>query len=123
MSSADYVVIGGGTAGSVLAGRLTEDPGVRVVLLEAGSATPTPEMADPTAWPRLTGTEVDWKFRTAPQRWLDGAVLPFPRGRVLGGSSGINGVMHMRGHRSSYDVWEDDGWGYEALLPYFKRSE
>jgi choline dehydrogenase-like flavoprotein len=123
MPSADYVVVGGGTAGSVLAARLSEDPGVRVVLIEAGPAQPLPAMRDPGAWPRLAGSEVDWNFRSVPQRGLDGAVLPITRGRVLGGSSGINALMHMRGDRSSYDVWQDDAWGYDALLPYFKRSE
>ena len=122
----DYVVAGGGTAGSVLAARLSEDPAVRVLLLEAGAGVPLPSMANPLAWPTLAGSSVDWGDDTVPQRGLDGSVAPYPRGKVLGGSSGINGMMHIRGDRSAYDAWEAGGatgWNYDALLPYFRRSE
>jgi choline dehydrogenase len=126
METFDYVVIGGGTAGCVLAARLSQDPGHRVLLLEAGSGEPSPLMASPLAWPALAGTSVDWAYQTVPQAGLDDAIVPWPRGRVLGGSSGINGMMHIRGDRGRYDAWERagaTGWNYDALLPYFKRSE
>ncbi|MGY4769752.1 GMC family oxidoreductase [Kribbella sp. CWNU-51] len=126
MNTFDYIVVGGGTAGSVVAARLSQDPGISVLLIEAGSAQPSEGMAGPTAWPRLAGTSVDWSNETVPQRGLDGAILPWTRGKVLGGSSGINGMMHIRGDRSAYDAWKAagaSGWNYEALLPYLKRSE
>jgi choline dehydrogenase len=126
MNTFDYIVIGGGTAGCVLANRLSQDPGRRVLLLEAGSGQPSPAMASPLAWPTLWGTSVDWAYQTVPQAGAGGAAIPWPRGRVLGGSSGINGMMHIRGDRRSYDAWEAAGavgWNYATLLPYFKRSE
>ena len=126
MESFDYIVVGGGTAGCVLAARLSQDPSMRVLLLEAGAAEPSAGMSDPVAWPRLWRTSVDWDYETVPQSATDQAVHRWPRGKVLGGSSGINGMMHIRGDRSSYDAWETagaTGWNYNALLPYFKRSE
>ena len=126
MKTFDYIVVGGGTAGCVLAARLSQDAGVRVLLLEAGAAEPSAAMADPAAWPRLWHTPVDWAYETVPQRGADDGVLQWPRGKVLGGSSGINGMLHFRGDRSSYDAWEAagaTGWNYDALLPFFKRSE
>lgn len=126
VASFDFIVVGGGTAGCVLAARLSQDSGTRVLLLEAGAAEPTSHMADPAAWFMLAGTSVDWAYETVPQPGTDNAVHPWPRGKVLGGSSGINGMMHVRGHRASFDVWEGlgaTGWNYDALLPFFKRSE
>jgi choline dehydrogenase len=126
MKTYDYIVVGGGTAGSVIAARLSQDPATSVLLLEAGAATPLPAMADPAAWFFLWGTSVDWAYETVPQAGTDGVVQPWPRGKVLGGSSGINGMMHVRGDRAAYDAWEAagaTGWNYEALLPFFKSSE
>jgi choline dehydrogenase len=122
----DYIIVGGGTAGCVLASRLSEDGAVRVLLLEAGARTGPPAMADPAMWSTLKGTEVDWAYETVPQPHLDGVVLPWPRGKVLGGSSAINASLHTRGHRDSYDAWAvagATGWDYASMLPFLKRAE
>ncbi|WP_433285185.1 GMC family oxidoreductase [Pseudonocardia sp. CA-142604] len=122
----DYVVVGGGTAGCVLASRLSQDPDVQVLLLEAGGATRPAAMADPMRWTLLVGTEVDWAYETVPQPGAGGAICSWPRGKVLGGSSSINAVMHTRGHRDSYDAWADagaTGWDYPTMLPFLKRIE
>jgi len=126
MSRFDYVVVGGGSAGCVIASRLSADPTARVLLLEAGAVTGPAIMAVPSAWPDLIGSEVDWGYRTVAQTGMGGAILPYPRGKVLGGSSSINAMSHLRAHRSSYDEWAAagaTGWGYDALLPFFRRSE
>jgi len=120
----DYIVVGGGTAGCVLAARLSEDPGIRVLLLEAGSAERTRAMTIPDAWPGLLGTEADWADRTTGQ--ADAGPVPYPRGRALGGSGSVNAMAHIRGHRAVYDGWTAAGavgWGFADLLPYFRRSE
>jgi choline dehydrogenase len=122
----DFVVVGGGTAGSVLASRLTENSDTRVLLLEAGPANGPAEMNVPTAWPTLLGGPMDWGYSTVAQRGLNGSVVPYPRGKVLGGSSSINAMAYVRAHSSSYDAWVEagaTGWGYDDLLPYFRRSE
>ncbi|MFI9469983.1 GMC family oxidoreductase [Streptomyces sp. NPDC052492] len=123
----DVIVVGGGTAGSVLAARLSEDEDVRVLLLEAGAAASgLPDaVATPPAWPSLVASTANWGDRTVVQD-ASGAPVPLPRGRGLGGSSAINAMVFARGHRSSYDSWSDHGaknWTYDDLLPYFQRSE
>lgn len=120
----DYIVVGGGTAGCVIAARLSEQPDVRVLLLEAGSAERTRAMTVPNAWPQNLGSAAEWGNRTAPQ--ADAGPVSIPRGKALGGSGVINAMAHVRGHSALYDGWAAagaTGWGYSDLLPYFKRSE
>ncbi|MET7747708.1 GMC family oxidoreductase N-terminal domain-containing protein [Micromonospora sp. NPDC005367] len=126
MQSFDYVIVGAGSAGSVLAARLSENSQNRVLLIEAGAAEGPELVAVPPAWPALIGSTADWGFATVPQNGNDGVVHPYPRGKVFGGSSSINAMAFMRGHASGYDAWARngaDGWGYDDLLPFFKRSE
>jgi choline dehydrogenase len=121
----DFVVVGAGTAGCVIAARLSEDSRARVLLLEAGSAHPLDLMAVPPAWPALMGTSADWADRTVLQA-ATGSTVAWPRGRALGGSSSINAMNFVRGHRASYDAWVQrgaEGWGFDDLLPFFARSE
>lgn len=121
----DTVVIGGGTAGCIVAARLSEDPARHVLLLEAGGDDRRPDVENPTAWPLTLGSDIDWNYETVRQRVTQRAYACH-RGKVLGGSSSINLMTHIRGHRLDFDRWEAlgaEGWNYEALLPYFKRSE
>jgi choline dehydrogenase len=120
----DFIVVGAGTAGCVLAARLSEDTNARVLLLEAGGSERTPAMTVPNAWPENLGSAADWGYRTTPQ--ADAAPGIYPRGKTLGGSSAINAMAHVRGHRAVYDAWAAAGaagWSFDDLLPYFKRSE
>jgi len=126
MTQHDFVIVGAGSAGCVLANRLSEDAGTRVLLLEAGPPDTRSEISIPAAWPTLFKTEVDWRYSTAPQAHLDGRELYFPRGKTLGGSSSINAQVYLRGHRADFDGWAalgNRGWSYEEVLPYFKKLE
>src|SRR5580704_7694206 len=122
----DFIIVGAGSAGCVLAARLTDDPSARVLLLEAGGADTAKEVHIPAAFSKLYKTGVDWNYSTEPEPWLHNRRLYWPRGRMLGGSSGINAMIYMRGNALDYDHWEslgNAGWGYANVLPYFKRSE
>ena len=123
----DYVIVGAGSAGCVLASRLTENPDVRVLVLEAGPPDTADEIRIPAAISQLFQGPYDWNYQTIPQQRAGDRSIYWPRGRVLGGSSSINAMIYIRGSRHDYDTWRDeygcDGWGYTDLLPYFLRSE
>jgi choline dehydrogenase len=124
MEAYDYIVVGAGTAGCVLAARLSAEPGARVLLLEAGSADRTRAMTVPNAWPENLGSAADWGYLTTSQ--AGAGPLPYPRGRTLGGSGAINAMAHVRGHRAIYDQWAAGGapgWGSADLLAYFRMTE
>lgn len=121
-----YVVVGAGAAGCVLANRLTANPEITVLLLEAGGADLSPLIHVPAGFGLLMGTKVNWTFETVPQQHLENRQMYYPQGRVLGGSTSINAMLYIRGNRLNYDGWRDlgnEGWGYDDVLPYFKRSE
>ena len=125
--AADYVIVGGGSAGCVLAARLSEDPGIRVVLLEAGGEHDAFLVNMPAGTARLMGHNIyDWCLPAQPDPSLGSRALQWSAGKVLGGSSSINGQVYMRGERSDYDNWERTGctgWGWDAVFPYFLKSE
>ncbi len=129
--SYDYIVIGAGSAGCVIANRLGEDPKARILVIEAGGSDKSFLFRRPGALaivyesPQLKAMS-DWGYKTAPQKFMDGRVMPWTRGKVLGGCSSVNGMLYIRGHRANYDEWRDwgnAGWGYDDVLPYFKKSE
>ena len=127
MSEFDYVIAGGGSGGCVMAGRLSEDPGKHVCLLEAGGAGDSWVVRTPAAVVLMVPSSLNnWAFETVPQPGLGGRRGYQPRGRALGGSSAINAMVYIRGHRSDYDRWAamgNPGWSYDEVLPFFKRAE
>jgi choline dehydrogenase len=126
MTHYDYIVVGAGSAGCVVANRLTEKSDATVFLLEAGSPDTKPEIYIPSAFMSLLGSEVDWAYFSEPEPFLNDRKMFCPRGKVLGGSSSINFMMYVRGNHHDYDHWQslgNSGWSYEGVLPYFKKSE
>ena len=130
MSAYDFVIVGAGSAGSVLANRLSENPAVRVLVLEAGNSQISPDIETriqtPAAWPTLLGSEVDWGYRSVPQSALGGRETYEPRGKLPGGTSNLYVLMHIRGHASDFDGWAEQGctgWDYRSVLPYFQKLE
>src|SRR5215217_3104715 len=123
----DYIIVGAGSAGSVVAARLSEDPASSVLVLEGGPSDDLPEIAMPAATPTLWSGPLTWDNATIPQPHAAQRVIPWPSGRTLGGSSSINGMIYIRGNPLDYDDWRDAfgcaGWGYADLLPYFLRAE
>ena len=123
----DYIIAGGGSAGCVLANRLSENPNNRVLLLEAGQNDNWIWFHIPVGYLFAIGNKrADWCFQTTPQEGLNNRVIAYPRGRVLGGSSAINGMIYMRGQAQDYDNWRQlglNGWGWDDVLPVFKKHE
>ena len=126
MNGYDYVIVGAGSAGCVLANRLSEDPQTRVLLIEAGGGDRSLKVKIPAAFPQQFHTKLDWDYATDPEPHVDGRELYIPRGRMLGGSSSMNAMLYVRGRPLDYDGWEAQGapgWGYRDVLPYFIRAE
>lgn len=123
---ADYVIVGAGSAGAALAARLSEDPAVSVLLLEAGPVDRALELHVPAAFSKLFRGRYDWNYDTAPQPHLDGRTVYWPRGKTLGGSSSLNAMMWVRGFAADYDEWDGVAgadWSWASLAPYFRRVE
>ena len=119
----DYVIVGAGSAGCVLAARLSEDPDVKVLLLESGPPDTKENIHVPLGYLQLGGTDVDWDYHSAPEAHCGGRRITLPRGRVLGGSSSINAMVYIRGNSLDYDEWGVPGWAWADLLPYFVKAE
>ncbi len=119
----DYVIVGAGSAGCVLAARLSEDPDVKVLLLESGPPDVKENVHVPLGYLQLGATDVDWDYHSAPEANCDNRRITLPRGRVLGGSSSINAMVYIRGNRLDYDEWGVPGWAWADLLPYFIKAE
>lgn len=119
----DYVIVGAGSAGCVLANRLSANPEVTVALVEAGGQDDKLEIRMPAGFAKLFKTDYDWNYTTAKQAEMSGRELYWPRGRVIGGSSSLNAQMWVRGTAHDYDQWDIPGWGYDEVLPYFTKAE
>ncbi|MEO7022385.1 MAG: choline dehydrogenase [Ktedonobacteraceae bacterium] len=122
----DYIIVGAGSAGCVLANRLTEDPQANVLLIEAGGPDKKSEIHIPAAFSKLFKTPLDWEYYTEEEPTMANRKMYWPRGKMLGGSSSINAMLYVRGHQHDYDSWRDagnEGWGYADVLPYFKKAE
>ncbi|MEL7429885.1 MAG: GMC family oxidoreductase N-terminal domain-containing protein, partial [Pseudomonadota bacterium] len=123
----DFIVVGAGSAGCVLANRLSADPRYNVALIEAGGKDTSPWIHVPVGYFKTMGNpKTDWCYKTEPDPGLNGRSLAWPRGKVLGGSSSINGLLYVRGQAEDYDGWRqlgNSGWGWDDVFPYFKKSE
>jgi choline dehydrogenase len=119
----DYVIVGAGSAGCVLAARLSEDPDTSVLLLEAGPPDTNQNIHVPLGYLSLARTEIDWDYATAPEPGCGGRRVSLPRGKVLGGSSSVNAMVYIRGNRRDYDEWGVEGWAWDDLFPYFLKAE
>ncbi|MEZ5477715.1 MAG: GMC family oxidoreductase N-terminal domain-containing protein [Thiolinea sp.] len=127
MKKTDILIIGAGSAGCTLAARLSEDPDLTVTLVEAGGTSRYPWIDIPIGYFKTVGNKrFDWGFVSEPESSMAGRQLPWPRGKGLGGSSLINGMLYLRGHKADYDQWAAlglPGWDWNSVLPYFKKSQ
>jgi choline dehydrogenase len=126
VSEYNFIIIGAGSAGAVIANRLSENPAVSILALEAGGSNIPPNVDIPAVWYTLLGSEIDWNYTSIPQPGLGGRVTREPRGKLPGGSSNLYIMMHIRGHFSDYDNWAYNGcpgWTYKEVLPYFQKLE
>src|SRR5215470_16499592 len=124
--AADYIIVGAGSAGCVLAGRLSEDPDVRVLLLEAGAPDTSTEIRIPAMFPLMFKSSLDWDLFGEREPGLGGRRLYMPRGKMIGGSGSMNAMIYLRGNRLDYDDWAAggaEGWSFDDVLPYFRRAE